>query len=79
VDNHRYPRSGCSTRFETSQHLPEKMEKLAGNRQPLAAPLEQKELFFRILAQYTGHRVDVDNCTAMHLPEALRIELSEQF
>jgi hypothetical protein len=64
---------------ETSLHLPEKMEKLAGNRQPLGTTLEQKELFFRILAQYTGHRVDVHNCTAAHLPEAVGIEVGEQF
>src|SRR5271166_5508484 len=70
---------GRWTRLETPLHLPEKMEKLAGDRQPLVATLEQKKLFFRILAQYPGHRIDVDNCTAMNLPEAVRIEFGEQF
>src|SRR5208283_4858349 len=60
-------------------HLPEKMEKLAGNRQPLGPPLEQEELFFRILAEHARHRADVDDCTAMHLPEAFQIEVGEQF
>src|SRR5215472_9211674 len=60
-------------------HLPKEMEELPRDRQPLVPAFEHDELLLRVLAQYAGHRVDVDDCTAMDLPETLRIELGEQF
>jgi hypothetical protein len=49
----------------------EEVEKLAGNGQTFRPALEQDELLSRILAHHARHCVDVDNCTAMLLPEAI--------
>jgi hypothetical protein len=71
--------TGCIDCYRrASLHLAEAVEKLAGNGQTFRRALEQDELLSRILAHYARHCVDLDNCTVMHLPEAVWIEVGDK-